>query len=82
MRETQAQFVERELRTHGRITRNQCLRKFITRLSSIICTMQTKGYHIETDKHKTINRLGKGYDYVYIVKHKPSKPVYLGKEDD
>ena len=77
MKESQLQFVEATLRTDGEITRNQCLRIYITRLSAIIFKLQDNGYVIETDKVPTITRWGKGYDFKYIVKFKPKIPVYI-----
>ena len=73
---TQGQYVESELRINGSITRNKCLKEYITRLSAIICDMNKKGYVIEANRIPTTTRWGKGFDYEYKVVHKPSKSIY------
>ena len=76
MKLTQGIYVETELRLYGSITRNECLKEYITRLSAIICDMNKRGYHIEARRVPTTTRWGKGFDYEYIVMHKPVKPIY------
>jgi len=77
MKENQLEYVEKELRDVGFITRNQCLKEYITRLSAIIYKLNNSGYHIDTAKIPTKTRWGKGYDFKYIVKYKPLKPVFI-----
>lgn len=72
----QRAYVEDYVRKFGSISRNHCLREYITRLSAIICDMQKKGYVFDISKTPTINRWGKGYDYIYILKHKPKLKIY------
>ena len=76
MKESQIQFVEQTLRTDGVITRNQCLKEYITRLSAIIFKLNNSGYVIETRKIPSVTRWGKGYDFEYCIKYKPAKAVY------
>ncbi len=60
---SQKQVVLKELRTNGSISRNQCLRMFISRLGAIICSLRAEGMDIEAR--------WKDGDYVYTLKDKP-----------
>ena len=60
---TQEEFVINQLKEKGYITRNECLRNFISRLGAIMCKLKKEGYEFDT---KTV-----GGDYVYTLKTKP-----------
>ena len=63
---TQRQFVLNQFRVKGYITRNECLRNYISRLGAIICDLKKEGYDIEGHNMKTEN----GTDYIYKIKPK------------
>lgn len=62
---TQKIRVENKLLESGYITRNQCLRNYISRLSAIIQVLESEGWIFETQDKKG--------DYVYTVKACPFK---------
>ena len=76
MKNTQRKFVETQLRLHGGISRNACLKEFITRLAAIICDMQKHGYTFSKRTVRTTTRWGKGLDYIYEVTSKPKDEIY------
>ena len=45
---SQKEFVINELKLHGFITRNKCLRNYISRLSAIIFVLRDEGFEFET----------------------------------
>ena len=47
-KQSQKTFVKQELAKHGFITRNKCLRNYISRLSAIIFDLKDKGFEFET----------------------------------
>ena len=47
-KQSQKEFVKNELKLHGFITRNKCLRNYISRLSAIIFTLRDEGFEFET----------------------------------
>lgn len=57
--QTQRQRVEKRLLDVGQISRNECLRNYISRLGAIICDMTKDGWQFET---KNVNG-----DYVYYL---------------
>lgn len=59
LNKTQIERVEGRLKQCGQITRNECLRNYISRLGAIIFILKEKGYEFETSH--------KGGDYVYKV---------------
>jgi biotin operon repressor len=61
----QQEFVLKTLLKNKKVSRNQCLRLYISRLSSIIKRLRDNGYKIET---KFDNR---GGDCVYHLIKKP-----------
>lgn len=69
-------FVEKILRKEGSITRNFCLRNYISRLGAIITVLKTEGYCFKTNKIPAKSRWGKTYDYEYKLIDKPDKPVH------
>jgi len=64
LNESQKNWVKTQLELNGKITRNKCLRNFISRLGAIICDLKKEGYQFETFYEKTEN----GKDYVYKLK--------------
>lgn len=69
MKQSQKQWVISQLKEGGRISRNQCLERRITRLSAIIQVLETEGYQF-TPKWE-------GGDYVYHLKDVPKKKVQM-----
>ena len=65
---TQKQWVENILREQGKITRNQCLRNYVSRLSAIIYMLKQEGWEFEEQyiKVKTLFGYGKDYEYKAI----------------
>lgn len=61
---TQKDRVLTQLLKTGYITRNQCLRNYITRLASIISKLEKDGYQFEAGYQKNYN----GLDYIYKLK--------------
>ena len=61
--ETQREFIINRLLTIGQITRNECLKRFISRLSCHIYAIKEQNPHwiIEAKTVKTLN----GSDYIY-----------------
>ena len=57
MKKSQLKRVEDRLKQCGEISRNECLRNYISRLGAIICVLKEQGYEFET-----FSRNG---DYVY-----------------
>ena len=45
---SQKEFVKNELKNNGFITRNKCLRNYISRLSAIIFVLRDEGFEFET----------------------------------
>lgn len=59
MKKTQYNVVLRHLIKYGYVTRNWCLRKYISRLSAIIYGLKKRGYRFEISRE--------GGDYKYIL---------------
>ncbi len=59
MKKTQYNVVLRHLIKYGYVTRNWCLRRYISRLSGIIYVLKKQGYRFEISR--------KGGDYKYIL---------------
>lgn len=62
--QTQKLVVEGFLKKTGRVSRNQCLRLYISRLGAIINRLKHEGYKFETKRIKT--KKSKYGDFVYI----------------
>jgi len=75
MKYSQKQFVLNELKTKGHITRNYCLKNFISRLGAIILTLKKEGYIIEGKNLKSDN----GIDYIYRLKG--TRGLYIKQEE-
>jgi len=76
MKNSQKKFVEITVRTNMVISRNECLRNYITRLSAIVCDMQKHGYVFEATRVPIKTKWGDGYDYEYRLITAPKDPVY------
>jgi hypothetical protein len=61
---TQLERIVDILERDGRISRNQCLRMFISRLAARIADLELDGWKFETEKV--------GGDYVYRVVERPA----------
>lgn len=59
MKKTQYNIVLRHLIKYGYVTRNWCLRRYVSRLSAIIYVLKKQGYRFEISR--------KGGDYKYII---------------
>ena len=53
--ETQKEFVKDVLLSKGYITRNECLRNYISRLGAIIHTLKSEGWDFKGEYVKTKN---------------------------
>ena len=67
MKPTQRNWVEERLRDTKRVTRNEALGRFISRLAAIIADMKRDGWDIEGDNLKSLT----GTDYVYRLISEP-----------
>lgn len=47
MKQTQKQWVTAQLKENGEITRNQCLSRYISRLSAIALNLKQEGWELE-----------------------------------
>lgn len=65
--QTQEEWVIDQLKTTGKISRNDCLKTYISRLGAIICHLKKIGYVFETNYVTTPF----GQDFVYSVKGMP-----------
>lgn len=64
-KQTQKEFVYEVLKNDGFITRNYCLRNYITRLSSIIDLFKKEGFTFKCEYIKVETFWGEGKDYKY-----------------
>ena len=67
MKPTQRNWVEERLRDTKRVTRNEALGRFVSRLAAIIADMKRDGWIIEGDNLKSLV----GNDYVYTLISEP-----------
>ena len=65
-KQTQIEWARKELLTTGRVTRNQALKKYISRLGAIIWWLKKDGMQIEGRYNK--NRYGLDYEYILLKK--------------
>ena len=63
---SQEQYVVNELLKNGKISRNQCLQKYITRLGALIYIIKNKNPQWEISA-KFVKINGGGKDYVYYL---------------
>jgi len=66
---TQKQWVLSRLKENGYITRNECLRNYISRLGAIIADLKKDGYEFETGYIEVKTPFGMGKDYKYSFKN-------------
>ena len=77
---SQKEFVKNELKNNGFITRNKCLRNYISRLSAIIFVLRDEGFEFETKylenptNYGTIER-----DFVYYCSNSDVKTTFYFK---
>lgn len=81
MKKSQKQWVVQQLKEKGYISRNDCLKQCITRLSSIIFILKEEGWGFIED----FVPMNDGKDFWYKVSKSPFKKVVryvpsLGKE--
>ena len=69
MKKYQIDIVKEQLALHGEISRNWCLRNYISRLSSIIQKLEEQGY--------TFNPHSRDGDYVYSLTTRPTRTVRM-----
>lgn len=69
---TQKDWVVNRLIMKGKISRNECLRNYITRLGAIILRLKNEGWEIEAEFVPFQSVLAwRKKDYVYTVKKYP-----------
>ena len=68
---TQQQFVKKQLLEYGKVSRNDCLKRYITRLGALILNLKKEGWEINGYYQDTEY----GKDYIYELKHSPLKKV-------
>lgn len=66
--QTQQKWVIEQLTKHGRVTRNQALAHYISRLSAIIFDLKEVGYEFSVGRCGKENR-----DYEYVLIKTPKK---------
>ena len=66
--QTQKQWVKEQIKSNGFITRNQCLKNFISRLGAIIFELKEEGMEFETGYIETETKYRKGKDFKYTLK--------------
>lgn len=64
---TQKTRIVKRLNEYGKISRNECLRVYISRLGAIICDLTKEGWQFETEN--------KDGDYIYKVTRSPFHKV-------
>ncbi len=64
---TQKEWVLEQLLQKGSISRNECLKEYITRLSSIIKKLEYDGYKFRTEWETKETRFGTTKDYKYYI---------------
>ena len=64
VKQTQEAYILNELKTKGSISRNQCLKRYISRLGARIGDIKAMGYEIVGGYVKTKNG---GKDFVYTL---------------
>ena len=65
---TQLNWVKLQLTTNKKISRNQCLREYISRLGAIIAILKSKGWVFDAKYEKVQTKYGwGGKDYVYYL---------------
>lgn len=65
MDKTQKEFVVQQVKKNGFITRNQCLRNYISRLGAIIFELKKDGFEFDSYFQKNETLFGTEKDFVY-----------------
>lgn len=65
---TQLEWVKQKLEKDGYITRNECLRNYISRLGAIISVLKEQDYEFEAGYVKVETMFGTSKDYKYTLK--------------
>lgn len=69
-------FIKKHLEQDGYISRNHCLKNYISRLGARIDDLKKEGWEFRPETVKTANG---GKDFVYYVKSKPSTGISTPK---
>lgn len=69
--EKQKEWVLGQLLENGYITRNECLKNYISRLGAIICDLKKEGYDFSAGYVKTV--YGKDFRYDLISRPQPNE---------
>ena len=69
-KQSQKEFVKQELVKNGFITRNKCLRNYVSRLSAIIFLLKEEGFEFETKFVENTTAYGTERDFVYLWKNR------------
>ena len=64
---TQKDYIINELLEKGTITRNECLRAYISRLGAIIAKLRAEGWDFEAKYIDVTTQFGTSKDYEYRV---------------
>lgn len=70
---TQKEFVANRLRAYGRISRNFCLKNYISRLGALINLLKKDGWEFDASYVNVETPFGKGKDYVYKLIKAPKE---------
>lgn len=71
MKRTQKEWVVEKLREDGFVSRNACLKNYVSRLSAIIAVLEAEGFAFDA---KFVDG-ERGRDYIYRVVSTPQKQV-------
>lgn len=77
LNKTQESIVVKQLMETGKVSRNWCLRNYISRLGAIICNLNKDGWEIVGEYVKTEH----GKDFVYTAVNSPFERVSYTTED-
>ncbi|MFA6314947.1 MAG: hypothetical protein WC648_01075 [Candidatus Paceibacterota bacterium] len=72
MKQTQLNFIKEQLLRTGEISRNFCLRNYISRLGARIDNMKREGYSFDVERRDG--------DYVYKLKTDPTRPPQVPEQ--
>lgn len=70
---TQKEFVANRLRADGRISRNFCLKNYISRLGALINLLKKDGWEFDASYVNVETPFGKSKDYVYKLIKAPKE---------
>jgi len=65
---SQTELIKQQLRTTGKVSRNWCLQRYISRLGALIETLESKGWVFKAYYKETET----GKDYIYELVKDPS----------